>query len=130
MAAAVALANLRLLDEGGLVAQVEHHTGPYFQQCLRERFAGHPLVGEIQGSGAVAAVQLSPDGSNKARFANEMAAGNLCTRKAWEQGLIVRATAARIILAPALIAGRREIDELIDKLGRAVDQSAVALKLM
>jgi len=130
VAAAVALANLRLLDEGGLVAQVEHHTGPYFQQCLRERFARHPLVGEIQGSGTVAALQLSPDGSNKARFANEMAAGNLCVRKAWEQGLIVRATAARIILAPALIAGRREIDELIDKLGRAVDQSAVALKLM
>lgn len=130
VAAAVALANLRLLDEGGLVAQVEHDTGLYFQHCLRERFDGHPLVGEVQGSGMIAALQLSPDPASRARFEKEAAVGFHCARQALDRGLIVRSQAARIILAPALIATHGEIDAIIDKLGAAVDATARVLGLM
>lgn len=130
VAAAVALANLRLLDEGGLVAQVEHDTGLYFQHCLRDRFDCHPIVGEIHGSGMIGALQLSPNPADKVRFLKEDVVGQYCSRKALERGLIVRASAARIIMAPALIASHGEIDELIDKLGRAVDDTGRALNLM
>lgn len=126
---AVALANLQLLDEGGLAAQVENDTGLYFQYCLRERFNGHPAVGEIQGSGMVAALQLSPEPDMKARFEHENAVGGLCAGKALENGLLVGAAGARIALAPALIASHAHIDELVDKLGQAVDDTAIALHL-
>lgn len=130
VAAAVALANLRLLDEGGLVRQVEHDTGLYFQHCLRERFDGHPIVGEVQGSGMIAAVQLSPDPVARARFDNEDSVANHCARHALDHGLIVRSSRARIILAPALIATHGQIDTLVEKLGEAVDATGRALGLM
>lgn len=130
VAAAVALANLRLLDEGGLVQQVEHDTGLYFQHCLRERFDGHPIVGEVQGSGMIAALQLSPNPAGRARFDKEAVVGFHCARQALDNGLIVRSSAARIILAPALIATHAQIDTLVDKLGEAVDATGRAAKLM
>jgi putrescine aminotransferase len=130
VAAAVALANLRLLDEGGLVEQVAGDTGPYLQRCLRQRFDGHPIVGEVQGSGMIAALQLSPDPAARARFTNEDPVGGHCARQALERGLIVRSVAARMILAPALIATRAQIDTIIDKLGEAVDATARTIKLM
>lgn len=129
VAAAVALANLRLLDEGGLVRQVEHDTGLYFQACLRERFDSNPIVGEVQGSGMVAALQLSPDPARRARFDKEDAIGFHCARQALERGLIVRSSGARIILSPALIATHAQIDTLVDMLGDAVDATARAAGL-
>lgn len=130
VAAAVALANLRLLDEGGLVDEVARDIGPYFQSRLRARFALHPIVGEIQGSGMIAALQLSPNPAARVRFTKEDVVGTHCARQALERGLIVRSSAARIILAPALIATHAQIDTIIDKLGEAVDATARSAKLM
>ncbi|WP_075256975.1 aminotransferase class III-fold pyridoxal phosphate-dependent enzyme [Herbaspirillum camelliae] len=123
-ATAIALANLRALDEGGLTRQVEHGTGLYLQHCLRERFDNHPLVGDIQGNGMLAALQLSPDPARRARFADEAAAGIDCARQALAQGVLVQAAAARILLAPPMIATHADIDGLVERLGAAVDASA------
>lgn len=123
-ATAIALANLRALDEGGLARQVEHDTGLYFQHCLRERFDNHPLVGDIQGNGMLAALQLSPDPARRTRFADEAAVGVDCARQALAQGVLMRAAAARILLAPPMIATHADIDGLVERLGAAVDASA------
>ena len=130
VAAAVALANLHILDQKGLVARAAGHTGPYFQQRLRERFGGHPVVGEIQGSGMVAALQLSPSPAEKRRFGADTAVGKHCVRQARERGLIAAAAGARIMLAPALIATHIQIDALVDMLGSAVDATGRAVGLM
>jgi putrescine---pyruvate transaminase len=50
----VAIANLKALRDEGVVTQVKTDTGPYLQNCLREVFGNHPLLGEIQGVGLVA----------------------------------------------------------------------------
>lgn len=123
-ATALALANLRALEEGGLARQVEHDTCLYLQHCLRERFDHHPLVGDIQGNGMLAALQLSPDPARRARFADEAAVGVDCARQALAQGVLVQAAAARILLAPPMIATHADIDGLVERLGAAVDASA------
>ena len=47
----------------------------------------------------------------------------VCSNLAREEGLICRPTLnGRIALAPALVATRLEIDELIEKLKRALDR--------
>lgn len=129
VAAAVAVATLRLLDEGGVVDDVQRILGPHLQHRLRQAFAEHVLVGEIQGAGAVAALQLAPSRGSKQRFANEHAVGLYCMRRAQEHGLIVRTTNARVIIAPPLVSTLAEVDELIDKLGAALDDTARALKM-
>jgi adenosylmethionine-8-amino-7-oxononanoate aminotransferase len=55
VAAAVAMANLKALRDEGMVRTVKDDTGPYLQQLLREVFADHPLIGDIQGTGLLGA---------------------------------------------------------------------------
>ena len=48
VACAVALENIRILEDQGIVDTVRQRTGPYLQARLRE-LADHPLVGEVRG---------------------------------------------------------------------------------
>lgn len=124
VAAAVAIANLKALRDEGVVTRVKDDIGPYLQQCLREVFGKHPLVGDIQGTGMVAALQLAEDKTSRKRFANENDIAWRCRTIGFEEGVIIRSTLGRMIMAPALIASREEIDELIAKTLKAVDRTA------
>lgn len=130
VAAAVALANIKALRDEGIVSRVQQDIGPYLQQGLRELFADHPLVGEIQGAGMVAALQFAEDKASRRRFANESDITWRCRSYGFEEGVIIRSTAGRMIMAPALVATRGEIDELLEKTKRAVDRTARDLGLL
>jgi len=127
VAAAVAIANLKALRDEGVVSQVKNDTGPYLQQCLREVFGNHPLIGEIQGTGLVAALQFAEDKASRKRFANENDIAWRCRTLGFEEGVIIRSTFGRMIMAPALVASRGDIDELVDKTRRAVERTAQEL---
>ena len=126
VAAAVALANLDVLQGDGIVERVRDDTGPYLQRCLREAFADHALVGEVQGHGMVAALQLCRDKATRQRFDDESAVSWHCRCAGFDEGVIIRSTLGRMILAPALVIRHAEIDELVDKTRRAVDRTAAA----
>ena len=57
LAAAAALTNLGILERDGLVEQAAKR-GAYLRERLHERFADHPLVGEVRGEGHIAAVEF------------------------------------------------------------------------
>lgn len=124
VAAAVALANIKALRDEGIVSRVKQDIGPYLQKGLREIFSDHPLVGEIQGAGMVAALQFAEDKARRQRFANEADITWRCRTYGFEEGVIIRSTAGRMIMAPALVATHGEIDELLEKTKRAVDRTA------
>lgn len=130
VAAAVALANLELLHEEGIVERVRVDTGPYLQACLRDAFARHPLIGEIQGAGMVAALQLADGPASRRRFANEAEIATRCHELAFDDGIIIRATAGRLIFAPALVISRTEIDELVSKTVHALARTAREFELL
>ena len=124
VAAAVAIANLKALRDEGIVERVKTDTGPYLQQRLREAFEHHPLIGEIQGLGMVAALQFAEDRATRKRFDNENDIAWRCRTIGFEEGIIIRSTLGRMILAPALVATHAEIDELVNKTRLAVDRTA------
>ncbi|HEY8608112.1 MAG TPA: aminotransferase [Noviherbaspirillum sp.] len=128
LAAAVACANLRLLGDGGLVERAGSDIGPYFQRRLRETFGAHPLVGEIQGVGLGAALQLAPPGKRKLGFGDETVIGKFCMQMGMEEGLIFRCSLARLAVAPPLIVTHAQVDELIRRLARAVDRTHAAIE--
>ncbi|WP_062787880.1 aspartate aminotransferase family protein [Aquitalea pelogenes] len=130
VAAAVALANLDVLQGEGMVDAVKQDTGPYLQRCLREVFADHPLVGDIQGTGMVAALQLCEDKASRKLFANEDDIGWRCRSHGFDEGLIIRSTHGRMIMAPALAITRSQVDELLSKTLRAVDRTARELGIL
>jgi putrescine aminotransferase len=129
VAAAVAVANLKLLRDEGIVERVKNDTGPYFQGMLRETFANHPIVGEIAGTGLVAGIQLAEDPKTKKRFANGGDVSTLCRDFCFNSGLIMRATGDRMLLSPPLVITRSEIDEIVSKAKSAIDATAQQLGL-
>lgn len=130
VAAAVAIANLKAIRDEQIVTQVKNDTGPYLHKALQENFANHPLIGEIQGTGLVAALQFSEDKASRKRFANEGDLTWKCRTYGFEEGVIIRSTLGRMIMAPALVANHADIDELVEKTRRAVDRTARDLGLL
>ncbi len=114
-AAAVALANIKLMKEENIVDYVANDIGPYFQQKLRETLADHPLVGHIEGIGLVAGIALVKDRETKEFFPGDLDIGYICREHCFNNGLIMRAVGSRMVLSPPLVITREEVDELCEK---------------
>ncbi|NVK44419.1 MAG: aspartate aminotransferase family protein [Oceanospirillaceae bacterium] len=121
VAAAVAIANIRLMKQEQVVDYVADEIGPYFQQQLREALAGHPLAGHIEGTGLVAGIALVKDRENKRFFADEGTVGTICRDHCFATGLIMRAVGDRMVLSPPLVISRKEVDELCAKVRKCFD---------
>jgi putrescine aminotransferase len=124
---AVALENLRILEEERIVERCREDTAPY----LAERWlqlAEHPLVGEARICGMVGAIELVPDKRSRAFFPDRGRVGGLCRDIALQNGLILRATWDAMLLSPPLVISRSEIDELAEKAWRTLDQTHAALR--
>jgi putrescine aminotransferase len=124
VAAAVAVANLQLLRDEGIVEHVQRETGPYFQASLRQAFDGHPIVGEVAGAGLVAGIQLAQAPRTRQRFGADSDVGMVCRDFCFDDNLIMRASGDRMLLSPPLVVSRTEIDEIVDKARRAIDATA------
>lgn len=127
VSAAVALENLRILRSEGIIDRVNADTAPYMQSQLRT-LADHPLVGEVRGVGMLGAVELVQDKASRRRYAEEGRTGTLCRDKALEEGLILRATGDTMLLSPPLVITHADIDELVAKTRRALDNTLAALE--
>ena len=124
VAAAVALANIAILEEEGLVDQVRDDTGPYLQQRLREVFADHPLVGEVRGVGFLAALELVADKKTRKRFPKYGDVGSLCRDHCFRRNLVMRAVRDAMVMSPPLTTTRPQIDEIIELARSAIDDTA------
>lgn len=124
VAAAVAVANLKLLRDERIVERVKADTGPYFQACLRHAFEDHPIVGEVAGAGLVAGIQLAQAPRTRARFPNGGEIALLCRDFCFNGNLIMRASGDRMLLSPPLVITRAQIDEIVEKAKRAIDATA------
>jgi putrescine aminotransferase len=129
VAAAVAVANLKLLRDEKIVERVKTDIGPYFQKLLRETFANHPIIGEIAGAGLVAGLQLARDPKQRKRFVNGGEVGTICRDFCFNGNLVMRASGDRMLLSPPLVIDKVEIDELVSKARKAIDATAQQLGL-
>jgi putrescine aminotransferase len=127
VAAAVAIANLKLLRDEKIVGRVKSDTGPYFQKKLRDTFANHPIIGDISGVGLVAGLQLAQEPKTRKHFANGGEVGTICRDFCFNGNLIMRATGDRMLLSPPLVITKQEIDEIVSKAKKAIDATAQQL---
>jgi putrescine aminotransferase len=122
-AAAVALRNIELLTSEGIVERVRSDIGPYFQDALAG-LADHPLVGKIDGIGLIAGISLVESKSPKTFFAEPGKIGLLCRDHCFNNGLVMRAVGARMVLAPPLVITKDEVDELVALARKSLDMTA------
>jgi putrescine---pyruvate transaminase len=123
VACAVAVRNIRILQEEGIVDRVRTETAPYLQRRWRE-LGEHPLVGEARGVGLVGALELVADKSSRRFFPNRGDVGLICRDHCFANGLVMRAVRDTMIIAPPLVMTRSHIDELIEKAWRCLDLTA------
>lgn len=123
VACAVAIRNLHILKEEGLVERIRTDTGPYLQRRWRE-LAEHPLVGEARGIGFIGALELVADKTARRFFPNRGTVGTICRDHCFSNGLVMRAVRDTMIIAPPLVMERAQIDELIEKARLCLDLTA------
>jgi 4-aminobutyrate--pyruvate transaminase len=122
---AVALEALDIYQERDLLGHVGR-LGPRLLEGLR-RLAGHPLVGDVRGVGLVAAIELVPDKPGKGTFDPIGSAGGLFVQRAQANGLIVRNLQDTVAVCPPLVISEAELDELLRRFSRALDETGEAL---
>ena len=121
VACAVALENIRIIEEEGLVERVRDDIGPYFQEKLQE-MADHRLVGEVQGLGLLGAMELVADKKTATPFRHVGTIGTMTRDHSLDIGLEMRAVGDRMVLSPPLVISRDEVDELFEKARAAFDR--------
>ncbi|MGQ0543870.1 MAG: aspartate aminotransferase family protein [Betaproteobacteria bacterium] len=126
-ACAGALAVQKRLHEDGMLARVDP-LGNSLEKKLKAAFADHPHVGDIRGRGLFWGLELVEDRASKKPFDPKLrmharvkraalAAGLMCYPMG---GTIDGARGDHVLLAPPFIIEEEQLDELVDKLGRAI----------
>jgi len=125
------VANLRIIEEEGLVARVRTDSGPY----LARQFAtlgNHPLVGYQDSCGFMAGLNLVKRKADRMRdcirFEKEQEVGMLCRRYMFDNGMVMRAVGDRMIIAPPLTMTHAQIDEMIALIGDGLDRTLRELR--
>ena len=125
--AAVALKTLQIYEQRNLLGHVRKIV-PRFQARLK-RLGEHPLVGEARGVGLLAGVELVADKKAKKNFTPASGVGAFYSNRAQEHGLISRAMLNDTIgICPPLIITEAEVDELFDRMERALDDTDAWVK--
>ncbi|NIB41387.1 aminotransferase class III-fold pyridoxal phosphate-dependent enzyme [Pseudomaricurvus alkylphenolicus] len=120
---AVALANLQLLENEGLVEKAKEN-GAYLHRQLAQRFEDHAHVGEIRGRGLLAGVQLVLDKDNRTMPDTAEKWPLKVSQAARKKGVIIRPlpSVATLAISPPLTISREEIDLLVTALGESIDE--------
>ncbi len=122
VAAAVALRNLELMEERGIMAHAAR-MGEILQARLKP-LAEHPLVGNLRGIGLIAGLELVADKATKRAFPPSDKMAFKLAAACLAEGLVVRALPGdTIAICPPLIITEDQIDELVEKLGRGLDRT-------
>ena len=122
VAAAVALKTLEIYARER-IAEAVARKAPRFQARLKA-LADHPLVGDARGMGLVGGLELVADKASKRSFDPKAGVAPRAVHYAEKEGLIVRFLFGDVMsLCPPLIITEAEIDELFDRLGRALDRT-------
>ncbi len=121
VAAAVAVRNLELMEERGVMAHAAR-MGQYMESRLAP-LADHELVGNLRGKGLIAGLELVADKATGTAFAPEKKMAFKAAAACLDEGLVVRALPGdTIAICPPLIIEEGQVDELVEKLRRGLDR--------
>ena len=111
-----------------MVEHVRDVANPYLWK-LWKGLEEHPLVGEAKLVGLMGSIALTPDKAKRARFAGEQGTvGYRCRERCFANDLIMRHVGDRMIIAPPLVITPDEIDILITRARKSLDECYAGLQ--
>jgi adenosylmethionine-8-amino-7-oxononanoate aminotransferase len=128
MACAAAFAVQEVIQRDNLLANVRA-MGERLRTRLKARFGNHAHVGDIRGRGLFLGLELVTERATKAPFDPLLKVHARVKRAAMERGLMVYpmggtidgARGDHVLLAPPFIVNAEVIDDIVHRLGEAVD---------
>ncbi|MEP7247209.1 MAG: aminotransferase [Gammaproteobacteria bacterium] len=130
VAAAVALANIDILEREHLVERTAKQTGPHLARGLAA-LSEHPVVGDARSLGLIGAIELVARKGTHERFGGAEGRGGVIVRDACiRNGLMVRAIRDTIVMCPPLVITLAEIDSLLAILRKSLDESEADLRAL
>ncbi|RYH04575.1 aspartate aminotransferase family protein [Salipiger sp. IMCC34102] len=128
LCAALALENLRILQDEDVIGHVQTVAGPYLQEKWKA-LEDHPLVGDASIVGMMGSIAMTPDKAARARFASEEGTvGLICRERCFANNLVMRHVGDRMVIAPPLVISEDEIDIFIDRAVQSLDETHARLK--
>lgn len=128
VACAVSLENLRIIEEEKILENVRDVTAPYLAKKWAA-LADHPLVGEARSYGLLATIALTPDKKTRAKFASNTGdVGLRCRERCFQNNLVMRHVGDRMIIAPPLVITTDEIDTLVERAVKSLDETYAGLQ--
>jgi len=124
VACAIGLAAVGQIRAGRLDERAQA-LGDRLQAGLRNLQAGVPGIGDVRGRGLLVGVELVADPATRERFPAALEVGLRVRDVARREGLLLRASHWMIVLAPPLTIAEGEVDEVLDIVGRALDEVLV-----
>jgi hypothetical protein len=128
IACAASLAVQRVIEEDGLLERVRR-MGAVLNDALIERFGNHRHVGDIRGRGLFRGIELVEDRSTKRPFDPGLKLHARIKAEAMQRGLICYPGGGtvdgkfgdHVLLAPPFIVEKQHIEQIVDRLGGAID---------
>lgn len=118
-ACAVALRNLQIFEDEGLVERAER-----MGHRLNAGLAGlleMPHVGNVRGLGLMSAVEVVADKASRTSFAATDGVGLKIAREMRSRGVVTRAKGDSILFAPPLVISEEQVDRIVSVTAEAID---------
>ncbi len=120
-----ALANLAIFEREKLVERAAE-TGRYFRQRFEELYQ-YPIVGDVQGLGTLWAIEMMADRQTRRELTADV--GTFVRDWCWEHGMVLRNNRNMLVVAPALVISREEIDRCLEFLHQAIPAAIKHFKI-
>jgi L-2,4-diaminobutyrate transaminase len=121
--AAAGVANLKLIDDLGLVENADE-TGAYLNQAMQTALGDHPNVGDIRGEGMLCAVELIENKIQRTFFDPSAKIGPSIAAALLKRNVIARAMPQGDIMgfAPPMSLTKEEADIVVAATKEAIDE--------
>ncbi|HKV54633.1 MAG TPA: aminotransferase class III-fold pyridoxal phosphate-dependent enzyme, partial [Candidatus Binataceae bacterium] len=129
LACAIADKVLEIMERERLVEHAAE-LGAKLGAQLKEQLSGHPMVGDIRGTGMFWGVEMVRDKGARTPFAPELRVTNRVIATALKHGLFVypstgmagKAGGDGVMITPPFVIGEHEVDYIVQNLRSALDE--------
>jgi adenosylmethionine-8-amino-7-oxononanoate aminotransferase len=134
IACAAALAVQRAIKAENLLENVRRQ-GDRLKQGLEERLGNDRHVGDVRGRGLFLGIELVQDRASKRPFDPDLKLHARLRDAGMSEGIMCYPTGGcvdgrrgdHVVLAPAYLVTDREVDEIVERMGRTIDRALRSL---